>query len=112
MADLVIDDESVTVALSARERVEALHGDVTGPRSAIVRGCAGPGGMEEVSGLRAPGTGLPGVIMVGTWRSSAGTTFAVCHGRRPAVVIDVTGQGYDRLVVTVDDPGDAVARLS
>ena len=50
--------------------------------------------------------------MVGTWRSSEGTTFAVCHGRRPAVVIDVTGQGYDRLVVTVDNPADVVARLS
>lgn len=112
MADLVIDDETVTVSLSALERVEAVHGDVSVPRAAIVRVRAVPDGMDEVSGLRAPGTGWPGVIMVGTWRSSEGTTFAVCHGRRPAVVIDVTGQGYDRLVVTVDNPEDVVARLS
>jgi hypothetical protein len=38
-------------------------------------------GMEEVHGVRAPGTGLPGVIRVGTWRGSNGVTFAVCHGR-------------------------------
>ena len=112
MADLVIDAEWVTVTLSAAERVEALHRDVSVPRSAIVGVRAVPDGMDEVRGVRAPGTGLPGVIMVGTWRSAEGTTFAVCHGRRPAVVIDVTGQAFDRLVVTVDDPQAAVASLA
>jgi len=112
MADLVTDADSVTVTLSAAERVEALHRDVSVPRSAIVAVRAVPDGMAEVHGLRVPGTGLPGVIMVGTWRSSRGTTFAVCHGRRPAVVIDLTGQAFDRLVVTVDDPQQAVASLT
>ena len=112
MAELVIDKESLTVVLSAAERVEALHRDVSVPRAAITEVRAVPDGMDQVRGLRAPGTGLPGVIMVGTWRSSDGTTFAVCHGRRPAVVIELTGQAFDRLVVTVDNPEEAVASLS
>jgi hypothetical protein len=111
MANLLIDDHAVTVSLSALEKAEALHGDVRVPRAAVVGARAVPDGMAEVHGLRMPGTGFPGVIMVGTWRDNDGVTFAVCHGRRPAVVIDLADQPYDRLVVTVDNPEEAVASL-
>jgi hypothetical protein len=39
-------------------------------------------------------------------------TFAVCHGRRPAVVLELTGQRYDRIVVTVENPEEVVAGLT
>jgi hypothetical protein len=104
MADLIIDDRVVVVSLSAMEKVEALHGDVTVPRSAVTGTRIVPDGMAEVHGIRAPGTGLPGVIMVGVWRSGTGTTFAVCHGREPAIVIELDGAQFDRIVVTVGDP--------
>jgi len=112
MAKLLIDDDAVTVSLSAAEKAEALHSDVVVPRAAIVGARAVPDGMEEIHGLRMPGTGLPGVIMVGTWRDKGRVTFAVCHGRRPAIVIDLTGQPYDRIVATIDDPGEAAASLT
>jgi hypothetical protein len=111
VANLLIDDHGVTVSLSVVEKVEALHGDVVVPRAAVVGVRVVPDGMAEVHGLRMPGTGFPGVIMVGTWRDDAGVTFAVCHGRRPAVVLDLAGQPYDRIVVTVENPDDAVASL-
>jgi hypothetical protein len=63
-----------------------------------------PDGMDEVHGFRMPGTGLPGVLMAGTRRDKERVTFAVCHGRRPAVVLKLTGQRYDRIVVTVVNP--------
>ncbi|MGO8961907.1 MAG: hypothetical protein ACLQFR_31730 [Streptosporangiaceae bacterium] len=112
MANLEITDDTVTVVLSAAEKLEAIHGDVTVPRSAVTSVRAVPDGLAEVHGLRMPGTGFPGVIMVGTWRSHDGTTFAVCHGHKPAVVIDLTGQRYDRIVATVDKPEEAVTALS
>jgi hypothetical protein len=104
MANLIIDDHTVVVSLSAMEKVEAFHGDVTVPRSAVVGSRIVPDGMAEVHGVRAPGTSLPGVIMVGVWRSGPGATFAACHGRGPAIVIDLDGAKFDRLVVTVGDP--------
>jgi hypothetical protein len=103
MADVIIDDDTVTVSLSALESLEALHGDVTVLRSAITQARAVPDGMAEVRGIRAPGTSLPGVTLIGTWRNGAGATFAVCHGRKPAIVIDLDGAQFDRLVVTVAD---------
>jgi hypothetical protein len=112
MAQLLVDDDVVTVSLSGIEKAEALHGDVSVPRAAVVSARAVPDGMAEVHGLRMPGTGLPGVIMVGTWREAERVTFAVCHGRGPAVVLELTGQRYDRIVVTVENPEEVVASLT
>lgn len=112
MASLLVNGDVVTVSLSVAEKIEALHGDVSVPRTAVLSARVVPDGMEEVHGLKMPGTGLPGVIMVGTWRDGETVTFAVCHGRQPAVVVDLTDQVYDRLVVTVEDPEAAVASLS
>ena len=112
MANLVIGAEHVTVSLSAVEKVEALHGDLTLPQSAVVSARAVPDGMAEVHGVRAPGMAFPGAIMVGTWRDTDGVTFAVCHGRRPAVVLDLVDQAYARVVITVDNPEAVVASLT
>lgn len=112
MAELLVNDDVVTVLLSAVEKAEALHGDVSVPRAAVVSARIASDGVDEVHGLRLPGTGFPGVIMVGTWRDSERVTFAVCHGRRPAVVVELTGQRYDRIVVTVENPAEVVARLA
>ena len=112
MAKLIINDRDVTVSLSVVEKLEALHGDVTAPRSAVAQVRVVPDGMVEVHGLRAPGTGLPGVIKVGTWRRREGRTFAVCHGRRPAIVLDLVGAPYNRLVVTLDDPEQTLRLLA
>ena len=49
--------------------------------------------------------------MVGTWRRRSGATFAVCHGRKPAVVLELEGTAYERIVVTVEDPQDVLAKL-
>jgi hypothetical protein len=47
-----------------------------------------------------------------TWRDKQKVTFAVCHGRRPAVVLELTGQPYDRIVVTAEGPDEVVASLT
>jgi hypothetical protein len=112
MAKLLVNDDAVTVSLSAIEKVEALHGDVSVPRTAVVSARVVPDGLDEVHGLRMPGTGLPGVIMVGSWRDKHGITFAVCHGRRPAMVLELTGQHFDRIVVTVENPDEVAAALT
>lgn len=112
MAELLIDDESVTISLSIAEKVEAIHRDVTVPRSAVTTARVAADGLREVHGLRAPGTEVPGLMKVGTFRGAGGTTFAVCNGHGPAVVLELTGASYDRIVATVDDPEHAARVLS
>jgi hypothetical protein len=112
VANLVITDDTLTVQMSRAEKAEALHRDLTMPRSAVTGVRVVADGLAEVHGLKMPGTGIPGVIMAGTWISRQGSTFAVCHGRGPAIVIELTGQHVDRIVMTVDNPEEAVTELS
>jgi hypothetical protein len=112
VANLQIHDETVTVELTALEKAESVHGNVTVPRSAITSVTSVPDGMAEVPGLKLIGSGFPGVIKVGTWVGGGVRTFAVCHGQQPAVVLQLTGQHWDRIVATVDNPEEAVTALS
>ena len=115
VASVLIDDRTVTVALSVTEKIEALHGDLVVPRTAVVRARAVPDGLAEVHGPDMP-AGWPAVSTVGTVRDFAPNfdrvTFAACHGRQPAVVLDLAGQPHDRIVVTAGDPGQVVSRLT
>jgi 2-methylcitrate dehydratase PrpD len=65
----------------------------------------------ELRGIRAPGTGIPGVIAVGTRRGSFGKDFAVVHGKEIAVVVDLDGASYSRLVVTTADAENVAAAI-
>ena len=111
MAHFLITDETVTVELSGLEKIEAAHGNLTIPRGAITSAEVVPDGMEQVRGFKIAGSGIPGVIEAGIFRGSQGSTFAVCHGRKPAVVLRLTGQHHDLVVVTVDNPEEVVAAL-
>jgi hypothetical protein len=112
MARILTDADCLTVALTDLEKVEALHGDITVPRAAVVGVRIAAAGMSELHGIRAPGTGLPGVVAMGTWHDRGTRTFAACHGNRAAVVISLRDAAFDRLVVTVDDPAQVLAGLT
>jgi hypothetical protein len=60
VASVLMDDRTVTVALSVTEKIEALHGDLAVPRTAVVRARAVPDGLAEVHGPDMP-TGRPAV---------------------------------------------------
>ncbi len=111
MAQILLAADTLSVSMTDVEKLEALR-DVVVARSSVTKARVASDGMAELHGIRAPGTGLPGVIAVGTWRDQGSKTFAVCHGRRPAVVIELKGEAYDRLVVTLDDAEQIVAALA
>ena len=110
MAKLIVSGDVITVSLSAMEKVETLKGNVSFPRAAVMSARAVPSGMAELQGMRV-GTGLPGVIAAGTWHQGGQVTFAVCHGNGPAVVLDLAGQQYQRIVITAGDPQEVLASL-
>ena len=107
MADLDVEGNELVLRLRALEKAESVHGDIRVPLSAVraVRSVDDP--WPELRGIRAPGTGIPNVIAVGTRRGSFGKDFAAVHGEGPAVVVELDGTDFARLVVTSDD---AVAR--
>ena len=103
VADLEVVGDELVLHLRAIEKAEGAHGDIRVPLSAVtaVRSVDDP--WPELRGIRAPGTGLPNVIAVGTRRGGFGKDFAAVHGKGPAVVVELDGAPYRRFVVTTDD---------
>lgn len=111
MADLTCSDNELVLHLSAFEKAEGFHGDIRVPLSVVDSVRAVDDVWPELRGVRAPGTGVPEVIAVGTRRGNFGKDFAAVHGRGQGVVVELSGAEYARFVVTCDDPPGVAARL-
>jgi len=108
MAELALHDGTVTLHLTRLEHVEGFRGDLSAPLSSVTAARAVTDPWSELRGIRAPGTGVPGVVAVGTRRGSFGKDFAAVHGKVPGVVVEFADQEFARWVLTVDD-AEAVA---
>ncbi len=112
MADWEIDGDRLALRLTGEEHLEGMHRDVVVPRSSVAAVRVTEDVWSELRGIRAPGTGIPGVIAVGTRRGSFGKDFAVVHGKGRGVVVELTDQPFARIVITTPDPEEVVARLT
>lgn len=113
MAGLEVEGDSVVVRLSALERLGALAGSPRRPLGAVEAVRVSETPWKELRGLRAPGTGWPGKIMLGTLRYSGGRDFAAVYGRTgKAVVVDFAPGGYRRFVVSLEHAEDVAATIA
>ena len=112
MAELLIDGDELVVRLGALEKIEAVHGEVRVP-VASVRGVEVlEDALAAVHGLKSPGTGVPGMVAVGTYRSIGSKIFAVVHHEaHRGVRVTLDGADFNELIVGCDDPEAAVALL-
>jgi len=108
MATLTPDDDSLLLRLSTLEKLGALHGDVRVALSAVQAIDAVPNPFRELRGIRAPGTGLPGQIALGTWRYRGGKDFVAIYRGKPGLIVELRGTPFQRLLVSTDEP-DAMA---
>jgi hypothetical protein len=69
-------------------------------------------GSAEIQGIRAPGTRVPGVIALGTWRRRGERDFVAVHRGDRGVVIEVDSDQakYQRVILSTTDP-DGVRNL-
>lgn len=105
---LFAEHGELVLRLSRPEKLGALHGDVRVPLDAVQDLHVSRRPFRELRGLRAPGTGLPGRIALGTWRHRGGKDFAALYAGKPAVIVHLRDAAFQRLLVSADD-ADAVA---
>jgi hypothetical protein len=112
MATLALSDGDLVVRLSPLEKLGAFRFDeVRAPVSSISDARPVDDPWSELRGIRSPGTGLPGVIALGTRRGSFGKDFAAVYGKRPGVVIELDGADWGRIVLTTDDPAGTLRSI-
>ncbi|MEI6621748.1 MAG: hypothetical protein WCP28_07570 [Actinomycetes bacterium] len=110
MADIEVGDGAVEVKLTFSEKAGGVHGDFTFPIASIVNVTADADPITAVRGLKAPGTGLPN-RKIGTWRADGKKDYVNVKRGEAGLVIALTGQDFDRIILTLPDPDGALAQL-
>jgi hypothetical protein len=112
MAEIRIENGEVIVHLSLLEKAGALHSDVHFPRSAVIAVRVVENPFAEIEGIRFPGTGVPGLIALGTWRRKEARDFVCIYRGQPGVVVEIDSRAaaYKRVILSSRDP-NGVGRL-
>jgi hypothetical protein len=111
MAALRREGDELVVKLNDLEKVGALRGDVRVPWSAVREIRVSDSPFRDLRGVRAPGTGVPGVIALGNWRARDGKDFAALYRGGPSVVVTLDGSEWKRLLVSDQRATDTAAEL-
>jgi hypothetical protein len=108
VAQLLVEGGELVVHLTRREKAWGFHGDVRVPLSAVRSVSAPDNAWAQLRGWRMAGTGIPGLIALGTRRHGDGYDFTAVRRQRPAVQVDLNGPPrWQRLLVSMDDGVDA-----
>jgi hypothetical protein len=104
MAECVVAGQKLVVKLSTKEKLEAVHTDVSVPLSSIRSVEVVENTLDFIHGLRV-GTGIPGSTAIGTFTSSTAKIFGVIHhGKHRGVRIILEGADFDEILIGCDDP--------
>ena len=98
---LVVDGERIRYELSWVENLGAFARDpvaLLGNLSAVSRR-EHPWTSDVLRGIRAPGTGFPFLIMLGTMRRWRGKDFCVVYRRNPVLVLEFKNEKYERWII-------------
>jgi hypothetical protein len=113
MVRIEIEGDILHVEPQGWHKVWALRTHLDIPLSKVRAVRADPeaarGGLSR--GLRLPGTYVPGLITAGTYYKGGERTFWDVHRPERAIVIELEGARFARLVVEVEDPAYTVRRI-
>lgn len=113
MAVVVIDGDELVLQLSFWEKMGALH---TSPRAL----CSELKSVESVEklwrsevlrGIRAPGTALPYVVLLGTLRGKSYKDFVALKGRGQGYVLTFASGPFERWIFTIRQPESELTGL-
>lgn len=103
MAKVIDDGKTLTLTLSPLEKLGAFHGNLSVDKSQVtsIEEAQTPWDLSILRGIRAPGTGIPFVIMLGTLRHRQGKDFAAVYKKRPVRIYNLKDAPYKRWIVTI-----------
>ena len=103
MAKVIEADGVVTLKLSRLEKIGGLHGDISVANSQLISKIEipNPWTKEYLRGVRAPGTGIPYVILLGTMRFKGGKDFCAIYKRTPAMIYEFADAPFKRWIVSI-----------
>lgn len=103
MARVIEQAEVMTLKLSPLEKIGAFHGDITIASNQLISKTevSNPWTSKYLRGFRAPGTGIPYLILLGTMRFKSGKDFCAIYKRTPAVIYEFADAPFKRWIVSI-----------
>jgi hypothetical protein len=113
MAKIVRIGDEIVLELSFFEKLGALH---SSPRTSIdsiekIQFIDQLWGSSTLRGIRAPGTALPYVVLLGTLRGRGYKDFVAMKGRGEGVVLTLKSGPFARWIFTLKQPHAEVSNL-
>ena len=103
MAKVIEQGNQFVLNFSFVEKIFALHfKQLTVSKEKLIskKSYAKPWSTEVLKGVRAPGTGFPYLILLGTMRYRGGKDFTAIYKKRPVTVYEFTDYNFKRWIVT------------
>ena len=102
MAQVIKENGELVLRLSIREKIFALHGNPRANVSDLISATESdtPWTKEVLRGVRAPGTGIPYVVLLGTMRFKGGKDFTAIYKRGPVQIYEFSEGEFKRWIVS------------
>ena len=102
MAMVQKSQTELVLQLSAWEKLGGLHSNLKADVDSLVSvtSAQNPWSKEVLRGIRAPGTGFPYVILLGSMRYRRGKDFTAIYGRGPVDIYEFNSGEFKRWIVS------------
>ena len=102
MAQIIEQGDKLVLSLSKLEKVAALHGEIVANKSDLIsqKTISKPWRSGLLKGFRAPGTGIPFYLLLGTMRYFSGKDFVIIYRNKPVEVLQFKSGPYKRWIVS------------
>lgn len=110
---MYVHPDRLEIHLTSAEKALAFRrDDIIIPRTEIRSVAITEDAWIWIRGIRSPGAVIPLTLSVGTWKFHGGKDFLIIKGKkRSAVVIDVDGGEFSRVIVSTSHAASLVAAL-
>ena len=102
MAQIIEQGDKIVLSLSKVEKIACLHGDIVANKSDLAsqKIVAKPWRSGLLRGFRAPGTGIPFYLLLGTMRYKGGKDFTIIYRNKPVEVYEFKSGPYKRWIIS------------
>ena len=102
MAKVQKSETELVLQLTAWEKLGGLHSNPKADVDSLVcvTSAQNPWSKEVLRGIRAPGTGIPYVILLGSMRYRRGKDFTAIYGRGPVDIYEFNSGEFKRWIVS------------
>ena len=116
MTQIELTESTLIVHVKGIDKILAFKSQLEIPLTHVVSAEIDPivvekWGHPNLKEIRAPGTGLPGVIKAGSFRLNGQWAFWDVHDPQKAITIKLADEHYTKLVIEVADPAATVAMI-